>query len=760
MSVLKQNSYPSDKAGLLAEQETSQNRFLALVRESADVFWLLTPEGRMVEQSSSWQIFTGQQVGDSSGQGWREMVHARDLPGIDEVLARAVSTRCTGEVACRLVGQNGMYRSLYLRIIPVSGTDDSIAELLVCGKGTARRKLAQCMSEAQVELALKAARVGMWDWDIVEDRLTWTEQCKALFGWSADTPVTRKSFLAALHPDDRELVDRASSRALSEKVEYSVEYRAVWQNGSIRWFMNRARGIYNARGKAVRLVGATIDITDLKQAEERVREGEMRTRNILESITDMFAGIDRNDRYIYVNRRLEEYVGKKREEMLGQSIWDVFPFLRGTDFEHACHEAMETQKMVRKEIYFPTLQTWNDICFYPTSSGLSIYGQEITERKRIADALRETETRFRHFVDSDIIGIIVAGMDGTIYEANDVFLNLVGYTREDLEAKRLNWESMTPPEYKPHEMRAFEEESQTGSFQPFEKEYITKDGKRVPVLVGGTLLHQNDAIGLMISFVLDMSAQKAMERQKDLFLGMTSHELKTPLAALKGTLQLVEKRLKRVQASNDALSPDMGCFIQDLAKHLATSLRQVDLQTHLINDLLDVSRITANALELSLQERSLEAIVREAVEDVRIAVPDRQIHIDLPEEISVAVLVDAERISQVITNYITNAIRYSPAEKSIFIGLERRGEVARVWVKDEGPGLSEEARRDIWQRFHRAKGIVAQNGSGKGLGLGLYICQMLVAHHRGEVGVDSIEGQGCTFWFTLPLVKEDLSLVR
>jgi hypothetical protein len=296
-----------------------------------------------------------------------------------------------------------------------------------------------------------------------------------------------------------------------------------------------------------------------------------------------------------------------------------------------------------------------------------------------------------------------------------------------------------------------EEELATGTFMPFEKEYLTKDGKHVPVLVGGTLFRRASEASLEIAFVLDLTARKEIERQKDLFLGMTSHELKTPLAALKGTFQLLQRRLKRLGARVDHVSPEVCAFFDDLSERLAASARQVDVQTRLINDLLDVSRMTANTLKLEMQRCDLVRIVRETVEDLRVMAPERSLLLALPEQTTVEVLAEAGRIGQVVTNYVTNALRYSPPDQPVHIGLTAQEDVARVWVRDQGPGLSAEAQKEIWQRFHQIKGVPVLSGSGKGLGLGLYICQMLIAQHQGEVGVESIPGEGSTFWFTLPL---------
>ncbi len=233
---------------------------------------------------------------------------------------------------------------------------------------------------------------------------------------------------------------------------------------------------------------------------------------------------------------------------------------------------------------------------------------------------------------------------------------------------------------------------------------------------------------------------------------MTGHELKTPLAVLRGTLQLVQRRLKRI-TTTEQVSPEWKTFAQDLRKELEDSVRQIDVQTRLINDLLDVSRIMTNTLKLELRRCELGSIVRETIKDWRVIAPERSLLLEVPEHSAVHVLADRDRISQVVSNYVTNALRYSSPDQPVHIGLTTEGDVARVWVRDQGPGLSAEAQKEIWQRFHQVREVPVLSGSGKGLGLGLYICQMLIGQHQGEVGVESTPGEGSTFWFTLPLVQ-------
>ncbi len=250
----------------------------------------------------------------------------------------------------------------------------------------------------------------------------------------------------------------------------------------------------------------------------------------------------------------------------------------------------------------------------------------------------------------------------------------------------------------------------------------------------------------------ELAAHEANQRM-DAFLGVTSHELRTPLTTLKLHLQLARRRLRHLQQEQAALPADVSRMLQALDEQLGQTEGQMGRLTRLVNELLDTSRIQAERLELHLEPVDLVAVVRAAVEEQRQASPGRLIRLHLPEEERVPVRVDVDRIGQVVTNYLTNAIKYSPANRPIDVGVQREDQQARVWVRDQGPGIPFEAQGQIWERFHRVAGIAVQSGSGVGLGLGLYICKMIIRWHGGQVGVQSAPGAGSTFWFLLPLEK-------
>jgi signal transduction histidine kinase len=245
----------------------------------------------------------------------------------------------------------------------------------------------------------------------------------------------------------------------------------------------------------------------------------------------------------------------------------------------------------------------------------------------------------------------------------------------------------------------------------------------------------------------ELEALQEANQQMDTFLGVASHELKTPLSSIKLGLQVQIRRIQGLlQRDGNAVT-----YFAPILEGLARVEHQEQRLEHFVNDLLDVSRIQAGKLELRLEWTDLVSITRTAVEEQRQAAPNRTILLRFPADLCVPIYTDAGRIEQVVTNYLTNALKYSPEDRPIEVEVRGGEQQAGVWVRDEGPGLPPEEQKLIWERFHRARGIEVQSGTGIGLGLGLHICQTIIEQHQGQVGVESAAGAGATFWFTLPL---------
>jgi signal transduction histidine kinase len=243
---------------------------------------------------------------------------------------------------------------------------------------------------------------------------------------------------------------------------------------------------------------------------------------------------------------------------------------------------------------------------------------------------------------------------------------------------------------------------------------------------------------------------------------MAAHDLRSPVGVSKMVVQRAQDLLRKAAADVDGRA-SQGKVAQALIRAtqaVETTAHSLNRLMRLVQQLLDVSRVKEGTLVLHCQPLDLAELVRTCVDEQRLLTPSRVMTLDLPDSAEsgtppVSVEADADRLSQVLTNYLANAVRYSPEDQPIEVGLQAgapttenaSGRVVRVWVRDHGSGIPPEEQTTIWERFQRARSVHEAGG----LGLGLYIARTMIDLHGGQVGVESASGQGATFWFTLPL---------
>ena len=241
----------------------------------------------------------------------------------------------------------------------------------------------------------------------------------------------------------------------------------------------------------------------------------------------------------------------------------------------------------------------------------------------------------------------------------------------------------------------------------------------------------------------------------DKFISIAGHELRTPLTTIKGNIQLAQRRLSKLETQPDSKIAMSGQQKEQIQASLLQAAHRVNVLQRMISDLLDVSRIQANKLAMELQLHNLIDIVQRAIADQLMTMPSRTILFHGPENPSISVICDDDRIGQVINNFLSNALKYSPPDALVEVAVQQDVEDVRISVRDYGPGISAEEQANLWQRFYRVKGIEPQGDSGTGLGLGLHISQTIIKQHHGTIGVESTPGEGSTFWFTLPLTSSE-----
>ena len=243
-----------------------------------------------------------------------------------------------------------------------------------------------------------------------------------------------------------------------------------------------------------------------------------------------------------------------------------------------------------------------------------------------------------------------------------------------------------------------------------------------------------------------------MNRLSSEFLALASHELRTPLTGILGNIQLARRRLKALKHQLARHPERINHHLEHVSDALESASQSAQLQQRMIGDMTDDARIQANTLELNIQPCNLIALLREVVAKRQAAVPERAINLGiLSTEKRIHILADANRLKQVIDTYLANALHSSPADQPVTVRLTtEKGEVG-ISVQDEGPGIPVEEQGRLWERFYRAKGSTIQHELDLSLGLGLYLCQVVIERHHGRVGVQSEPGHGATFWFSLPL---------
>jgi PAS domain S-box-containing protein len=247
-------------------------------------------------------------------------------------------------------------------------------------------------------------------------------------------------------------------------------------------------------------------------------------------------------------------------------------------------------------------------------------------------------------------------------------------------------------------------------------------------------------------------AARELSQRLDEFVSIASHDIRTPVAVIRGNIQQALREYDQLLANEALAHGDVRAVRESLAEAVAGA----DRLTRLVDMLFDIVRARNGKLELQMSLCDLAAIVNATAEAQRIATPSRAIQLELPEERPVLVYADADRLGQVLNNYLSNAIKYSPDTSVITTRLEVYGDKAIVSVQDEGPGLSWTEQSRIWEMFHRAPGVHVQSATANAasLGLGLHVCKQIIELHQGQVGVESIEGQGATFWFSLALAAD------
>ncbi|GLK83096.1 PAS domain-containing protein [Ancylobacter defluvii] len=334
-------------------------------------------------------------------------------------------------------------------------------------------------------------------------------------------PVGLEALIASVHPDEARAFRDTLGRSLATGEPFSLRYRLRRLDGGYRWMSSRAEPLRNHAGEILHWYGVCHDIDDQARAEEALRLREQELKRLVDTVPAMIWCVTPDGEPSYINKRLADAVGVELSDLTGpdgsRSLADIHPEDMPA-VEKALSQAFETGEpfcMTYRQRRTDAGFRWTEGRAEPlrSESGAIIrwYGVCVDVHDRVVAqrALQEREGQLRQLVDSDIIGIVIWDLDGTLIDANDAFLRMVQYDREDVETG-IRWLDMTPPEWQAvHAEEEAEELATTGKMQAREKEYFRKDGSRVPVLIGAACFDGQSRQG--VAYILDLTERKRAE---------------------------------------------------------------------------------------------------------------------------------------------------------------------------------------------------------------------------------------------------------
>lgn len=325
-------------------------------------------------------------------------------------------------------------------------------------------------AEKRWMFALEGARDGVWDWDATTNKVFFSDQWKRMLGHEPDeVGDTLDEWESRVHPDDLESAYADLVPHLEGKTPYYENiHRVRCKDGSYKWILDRGKVISrDGDGNPLRVIGTHSGLTEYKTAEEELKKARQHVTDILDKTTDAFFEIDNDFRMTHINKRAQRILRLSESNALGENLWDIFPDAVDTIFYHEYIRAAETQQVAEFDAFFEPLDTWFEVHAYPTPYSLSVYFQDITERKR-----REIERNQIFNLSLDMI--CVAGFDGYLKKINPAWERALGWTEEDLTARP--WLSFVHPDDRDVTIEVGAQLLKGKRIHQFENRYLCKDG--------------------------------------------------------------------------------------------------------------------------------------------------------------------------------------------------------------------------------------------------------------------------------------------
>ncbi|MCC4118236.1 PAS domain-containing protein [Aromatoleum toluclasticum] len=774
------------RQALLRSEErliTSQEQLhMALQSAGAGTWFWNVDTNESVWSEEVWRLYgMDKEHRPASVELWRACIDPRDLPAAEKARSDAMTSRSGFEATWRVRrSDSDRQRWLLERGKPIFDEADRLTGYIgIVVDITASKEVEESRRSLlnRLELATRAADIGIWVWDFASNALTWDRRMLDLYQVPqelAETGIDYEFWRSRCHPDDLAAMELALAIARDGGTAFDTEFRIVLPCGTVRYLQAAALIEKDAAGNPVRFVGINRDLTEQKQTELSLRNSEAELRTLFDTIPDPVWLKDANGVFLACNRRFEQLYGAQAENILGRTDADFVPADEAAFFRSKDLAALAAGKptMNEEEIRFASdghRKLWQTIKtpVYDDSGkpiGVLGIGRDITALRRNEQELEahrqnlenlvrqrtselEAQTRFVRSVVDNIPGM-VGYWDDTLHcrFANKAYFDWFGRSEEEMLGLSIQ-EALGDKVFEknePYILGALRGEAQT-----FERTIVKPDGKIGHLLghylpdvvdgkVKGFVALKNDVTSLKeheLKLAMAKEQAEAATKAKSVFLANMSHEIRTPMNAILGYAHLL---------LHSPLSDEQRVRVERLGA-AGAHLREI------IDDILDLSKIESGKLILECIDFPVQALL-DAVRSLigeQAGAKGLAIEIDC-DNMPTWLRGDPTRLRQAVLNFASNAVKFTERGKIVMRVRLLRGEGTQVLIRfevtDTGIGIPADKQASLFKAF--AQIDVSTTRRYGGTGLGLAITRHLAKLMNGDAGVDSVPGRGSTFWFT------------
>ncbi len=624
----------------------------------------------------------------------------------------------------------------------------------------------------------------VWEGDPATSRYTFMSQhVEALLGYPLERWHDLKSWIEVIHPEDQDTVLSACLEAMAAQRDHVLEYRMVAADGRIIWVYEKVSMVTIA-GILTKVAGIVIDTTDLKIAQLALAQSERLNRSIVQAIPDMLLRVHRDGTYLQLVDQGEVTVYNPEYALQTNiSIFNILPAEEAATRMKHVHKALETGEI---QLYDYELEMNGSIQYeearvvpYPgveRPDEVLIIIRDITDRKIAEEAIQDSEARLREqaalkhqllqqtkhqaaklrrviddlnaIVDNLADGLLVITSAGYIALFNPALVSMFQLSMSDIYDQAIS--DLFPSNLVEliERIRLGERVDRSTIEVTLSNNYV---GQALATPIARFSEDGKDNTYDVVVLIRDVTREREIERMKSEFLSLVSHELRTPLTSVFGFISLIKETLE------DDLFPKLtikDSSIKQMMQRILDNMDIIDSEMErlmtLINDVLDSARLEEGRINWNLQIVDLSNLIKKAVDVTstllrgRPVILTQSIALNLPR-----VTADPDRVLQVLINLLSNAVKFT-LSGSIVCQVRQEHDYLVTSIIDTGIGISKHNQGQIFERFRQVDAGIGEKPRGSGLGLS--ICKRIIEYHGGQIWVESLEGQGSTFSFTLPVV--------